>query len=108
MTFSERVYAWCKRIPRGKVSTYKEIGKAIGSKGMVYRAVGVALKQNPHAPIVPCHRVVASDGSLGGFHGRTSGTWIQKKIRLLKKEGVRVNKGRIVDFEKKLHRFSIR
>lgn len=105
MTFADKVYALCKRIPRGKVSTYKEIGKAIGSTGMVYRAVGVALKHNPHAPVVPCHRVVASDGSIGGFHGHTSGPFIRKKIALLRKEGVRVKDGKVVDFEKKLHRF---
>lgn len=105
MRFADKVYALCKRVPRGKVTTYKEIGKAIGSKGMVYRAVGAALKHNPHAPIVPCHRVVASDGSLGGFHGQTRGPFIAKKIKLLKKEGVLVKNGRIVDFEKKLFRF---
>ena len=105
MTFSEKVYALCSRIPKGKVSTSKEIGKAIGSSGMVYRAVGVALKHNPRAPVVPCHRVVASDGRIGGFHGHTSGPFIEKKIALLKKEGVEVNAGKIVDFAKKLHRF---
>ncbi len=105
MTFTDKVYALCKQIPKGKVSTYKEIGKAIGSKGMVYRAVGVALKRNTYAPVVTCHRVVASDSSLGGFHGHTSGPWLQKKIALLNKEGVEVRNGRIIDFEKKLHRF---
>jgi len=105
MTFAEKVYALCRKIPEGKVSTYKEIGNAIGSKGMVYRAVGVALKMNPHAPVVPCHRVVASDGSIGGFHGHTSGKFIAKKIALLKKEGITIKKSKVVDFEKKLYRF---
>lgn len=105
MSFAEKVYTLCARIPRGKVSTYKEIGNAIGSKGMVYRAVGVALKHNPHAPHIPCHRVVTSDGSIGGFHGKTSGAWIQKKIKLLKAEGIAVKNGQIVDFEKKRYRF---
>jgi methylated-DNA-[protein]-cysteine S-methyltransferase len=72
---------------------------------MVYRAVGVALRMNPHAPVVPCHRVVASDGSIGGFHGHTTGPFITKKIALLKDEGVLVKDSRIVDFEKKLYRF---
>lgn len=103
--FQARVYRLCSRIPEGKVSTYKEIGKAIGSSGMVYRAVGVALKHNPRAPVVPCHRVVASDGSIGGFHGHTTGPFIAKKIALLRKEGVSVKDGKIVDFAKKLHRF---
>lgn len=104
-TFAEKVYDLCKRIPRGKVSTYKEIGHALGRKGQVYRAVGVALKNNPHAPIVPCHRVVASDGSIGGFNGQTKGPMIAKKINLLRKEGVLVKDGRIIDFDKRLYRF---
>ena len=103
--FQKKVYALCSRIPEGKVSTYREIGDAIGSTGMIYRAVGVALKCNPFAPIVPCHRVVASDGSIGGFHGHTTGEFIQKKIALLEKEGVAVKDGKIVNFEKKLFQF---
>lgn len=100
-SFQQRVYALCKKIPRGKVTTYKEIGNALGGKGQVYRAVGAALHTNPFAPEVPCHRVVASDGSIGGFaHG------VKRKTILLKKEGVLVKNGRIVDFEKKLFRFS--
>jgi O-6-methylguanine DNA methyltransferase len=92
-------------VPKGKVTTYKEIGDAIGGSSIVYRAVGVALKCNPYAPVVPCHRVVASDGRIGGFHGETAGPMIMKKIRLLQSEGVRVENGRIVDFGKKLHKF---
>ena len=92
------MYELCSKVPRGKVTTYKEIGDKLG-KGMVYRAVGNALNRNPHAPKVPCHRVVSTDGSIGGFaHGSS------KKIILLKKEGVKVSKGKIVDFEKKLFR----
>jgi methylated-DNA-[protein]-cysteine S-methyltransferase len=105
MNFAEMVYTLCRNIPRGKVTTYKEIGKAIGIKGMVYRAVGVALKHNPRAPLVPCHRVIKSDGSIGGFHGKTHGKFIAKKIRLLQQEGIAVKKGKIVDFEEKLFRF---
>lgn len=95
-TFADRVYALCRKVPRGRVTTYKEIGDALGGEGMVYRAVGQALNRNPYAPRVPCHRVVASDGSLGGF---ASG--LPKKIRILKREGIAVKDGRIVDFEKK-------
>jgi methylated-DNA-[protein]-cysteine S-methyltransferase len=105
MKFSDNVYALCRRIPKGKVSTYREIGNAIGGSGMVYRAVGVALKRNPYAPAVPCHRVVAADGRIGGFHGRTKGAWIAKKIRLLKAECVKVKNRKVVDFDKKLHKF---
>jgi len=105
MSFAEKVYGLCARIPKGKVSTYKEIGNALSSSGMVYRAVGVALKHNPRAPVVPCHRVVASDGTIGGFHGHTIGPFIAKKIALLKKEGVSVKNGKVINFDKKLHKF---
>ncbi len=88
--FQQKVYALCRQVPKGKVTTYKEIGKALGGKGQFYRAVGVALKLNPFAPDVPCHRVIASDGSLGGFN-----KGIQKKIRLLQKENIEIKKGKI-------------
>ncbi|MCK5107770.1 MAG: MGMT family protein, partial [Nanoarchaeota archaeon] len=63
--FENRVYSLCKKIPRGKVSTYGEIAKALNSK--CARAVGNALNKNPYAPKVPCHRVVKSNGKVGGF-----------------------------------------
>ena len=81
MNFNDKVYRLCKLIPKGKVSTYKEIAKALDSRG--YRAVGNALNKNPYAPLVPCHRVVKSNGGVGGF---ASGT--KKKIEMLKKEGI--------------------
>ncbi|MEK6856540.1 MAG: MGMT family protein, partial [Nanoarchaeota archaeon] len=61
---SEKVYGLCKKIPEGKISTYREIGKKLNTKA--YRAVGQALKRNPYAPNVPCHRVVSSSGKIGG------------------------------------------
>jgi methylated-DNA-[protein]-cysteine S-methyltransferase len=103
MDFAHRVYSACKRIPRGKVSTYKEIAKALGSRA--YRAVGQALRHNPYAPIVPCHRVVSSDGTIGGFAGESKGNSIKRKIALLEKEGVRFSGRRIRDFARVLHRF---
>ena len=82
MTFNQKVWALTARVPRGKVTTYARIARALGSKG--YRAVGNALNKNPFAPAVPCHRVVGSDGSLTGFAGG-----LEKKRRLLAAEGVR-------------------
>ena len=100
LTFAERVYMLCKKIPKGRVTTYKDIGNALGGKGQIYRAVGVALNRNPHAPVVPCHRVVNADGRVGGFaHGT------KKKIKLLESEGVRIENGKIVDFEKVRYTF---
>jgi len=90
-------------IPRGKVTTYRLIAKQLETKA--YRAVGNACRNNPYAPRVPCHRVVKSDGAIGGFGGKTSGKTVQKKVELLRKEGVRVKDGKIVDFEKVLFKF---
>ncbi|RJQ22586.1 MGMT family protein [Candidatus Woesearchaeota archaeon] len=93
--FAERVYAACRMIPKGKVSTYGDIARYLNSAP---RAVGQALKRNPYAPKVPCHRVVASDGRIGGFMGEASGPEVGRKIRLLKSEGVQVREGRIDGF----------
>jgi methylated-DNA-[protein]-cysteine S-methyltransferase len=97
MKFSEKVYMLISTIPQGKVTTYKAIGEKLGLKA--YRAVGQVLRCNPNAPVVPCHRVVSSTGSIGGFRGKTSGKEIQEKISLLESESVVVNSGR-VDLEK--------
>ncbi|MBN2052046.1 MGMT family protein [Candidatus Woesearchaeota archaeon] len=86
-SFQAKVYELCKKIPRGKVTSYSSIAKRLKSSP---RAVGQALRVNPFAPIVPCHRVVKADGSIGGFGGEVSGEKIQKKIALLKREGVEV------------------
>ena len=64
MRFSEKVYKLVKEIPRGKVSTYKEIGRALNCKA--YRAVGNALNKNPYKG-VPCFKIIKSDGSVGGY-----------------------------------------
>ncbi len=80
--FERRVYEATRRIPFGKVATYGQIAKAIGTpKGQ--RAVGQALGRNPVAIVIPCHRVIASDGGIGGFTGGLS--W---KRKLLRHEGV--------------------
>ena len=97
-TFSERCYALLRTVPRGRVTTYQELAKAMRSKG--YRAVGQAMNRNPSAPVVPCHRVVRADGSLGGYQGG-----IKKKCEILRREGITVKEGRVVDFDKKLFRF---
>jgi len=92
-SFSEQVYGVCKRVPKGKVTTYKDIAQCLGIKG--YRAIGQALRCNPHAPKVPCHRVIRSDGYVGGFKGEIKGKWVQDKIKMLSKEGVKMVKGKV-------------
>ncbi|MEW5307390.1 MAG: hypothetical protein WDW36_009793 [Sanguina aurantia] len=66
--FEARLFKLCKLIPAGKVSTYGAMAKVLGSSS---RAVGQGMKRNPFAPIVPCHRVIASDLTLGGFSALT-------------------------------------
>ncbi len=78
--FQERVYVVVKKIPRGEVRSYKWVAQAIGSP-RAYRAVGQALNKNPCPVTIPCHRVICSDGSIGGYSGG-----IKKKRFLLKKE----------------------
>jgi methylated-DNA-[protein]-cysteine S-methyltransferase len=96
--FTNQIYSLLRQVPQGRVTTYKALAEAVGTKA--YRAVGVAMRNNPYAPQVPCHRVVASDGSLGGFSGQRLGPAIQTKKRLLIKEGVKINGNRIQDFER--------
>ena len=94
----KEVYALLKKIPAGKVTTYKVIARLLGTKA--YRAVGQILKDNPEAPKVPCHRVVRSDGTLGGYMGSSTASSTTKKKALLMREGIRFQGNRIVDFEK--------
>jgi methylated-DNA-[protein]-cysteine S-methyltransferase len=92
-SFSEKCYVLLRKVPKGKVTTYKAIAEALGTKA--YRAVGTAMNKNPYAPQVPCHRVVNSDGRVGGFFSGTN-----NKIKMLKKEGIPIKEGKIQNFEK--------
>jgi methylated-DNA-[protein]-cysteine S-methyltransferase len=91
MNFSDGVYKAARRIPKGRVSTYGQLAKAVGRPGAA-RAVGQVMRHNPYAPEVPCHRVVASDGSLHGFGGKFNNP---EKVRMLEKEGVEIVNGKI-------------
>ncbi len=92
-SFAEKVYSLCRKIPKGKVSTYGEIARFLNTRG--YQAIGQALRCNPYAPQVPCHRVIKSDGSIGGFKGKKEGKEIREKIRLLEKEGIKIKVNKI-------------
>ncbi len=96
--FQKKCYKLLTKIPRGKVTTYREIARALGSQG--YRAVGTALGKNQNAPAIPCHRVVCSDGSLGGYNGG-----LPKKVKLLASEGVQVAGSKIKNFKQCLFKF---
>lgn len=84
--FQERVYAALIEVPPGKVITYGALGRRIGCGSA--QAVGQALRVNPFAPGVPCHRVVAADGSLCGYNGKREGKQVRRKRTLLESEGV--------------------
>ena len=80
--FQLKVWKYIKKIPKGKVKTYKEVAIAIKSPKSA-RAVANACAKNPYAPKIPCHRVIRSDGALGGYSGRGR---IKQKLRLLRSE----------------------
>lgn len=82
--FQRKVYLALLEVPRGQTISYKELGERIGCRSP--QAIGQALRRNPFAPAVPCHRVISSDGSLGGFHGQREGEMIERKRRLLQEE----------------------
>ncbi len=87
--FAEQVYQITGKIKLGQVATYAQIAQKIG-KPLAARAVGQALHRNPFAPQVPCHRVVKSDGRLGGFAGGN-----KKKLSLLRQEGIIIKNNRL-------------
>ncbi len=103
MKFEAKVWKLMERIPKGRVTSYGLIAKKLNTRA--YRAIGNACRKNPYAPRVPCHRVVRSDGTVGGFGGRTSGRNVEKKIQMLRKENVKIRNGRVIDFEKVIFSF---
>lgn len=85
LTFAERVYAVVRLIPRGRVLTYKEVARRAGNP-RAYRVVGTLMRRNTNWPLIPCHRVIRSDGSTGNWSwpgGR------KRKIALLRRERAR-------------------
>lgn len=81
-TFKEKVYSVVKKIPKGKIMTYKQVAEKVNSP-KAYRAVGLVLSKNYDSKI-PCHRVVCSNGKPGGYN-----RGVKKKVELLKREGYR-------------------
>jgi len=94
MNITEYTYYLVRQIPKGRISTYGAVAKALGNKGYA-RAVGKYMNQNPNADTMPCFKIVKSDGSLGGF-----GLGIEDKIRRLNNDGIQVKDGKIVNFKK--------
>ncbi len=93
------VYKKLIQVPKGQITTYGELAKAVGLKNG-QRAIGRIMNKNPYPAIVPCHRVVNSNGKIGGFaYG------IDVKTNMLTKEGIEIQNGTILDFEKRIFKF---
>ena len=97
--FQRRIWQKIKLIPRGRVTTYKLLAESLG-KPKASRALANILKKNPKLIKIPCHRVVKSNGKVGGY---VKG--VKTKIKLLKKEGINIEKFKIKDFKKNLFKF---
>jgi methylated-DNA-[protein]-cysteine S-methyltransferase len=95
---NSKIYEFLKKVPKGKVTTYKELGRV---SNLHPRTVGLRMKQNINPITIPCYRVIRSDGSLGGYSGSGG---IRTKAKLLRKEGIEIRKGKI-NLSKHLHRF---
>jgi O-6-methylguanine DNA methyltransferase len=92
------VYSLLKKIPKGKVTTYKELGRVTN---LHPRVIGMLMKKNKHPEKIPCYKVVMSNGSIGGYSCKGG---VKRKIMLLKREGIVVKNGKI-DLKKYLYSF---
>lgn len=88
--FQSRVLKLVARVPRGRVTTYKELARAVG-RPRAYRAAANALAKNPHPIKIPCHRVVRADGKIGGYK-----LGARRKAKLLTAEGIEVRNGKLI------------
>ena len=99
MSLDKRIYKKLLEVPKGKVTTYGELAKAVGMKNG-QRAVGQIMNKNPYPVIIPCHRVIKSDGKVGGYaYGE------KIKSNMLTNEGIKIKNGKILNLENKIYRF---
>ena len=99
MNLDKKIYKKLLEVPKGKITTYGELAKAVGLKNG-QRAVGKIMNKNPYPVIIPCHRVVKSDGKVGGYaYGE------EIKSDMLTREGIIIKNGKILDLENKIYRF---
>jgi len=99
MSLDQQVYKKLTEVPQGKVTTYGELAKAVGLKNG-QRVIGQIMKKNPYPAIIPCHRVVNSNGKVGGYaYGG------DVKTNMLQKEGIKIQNGKILDWHKKFYKF---
>ena len=99
MNLDKKIYKKLLEVPKGKITTYGELAKAVGLKNG-QRAVGKIMNKNPYPVIIPCHRVVKSDGKVGGYaYGE------EIKSDMLTREGIVIKNGKILNLENKIYRF---
>ena len=99
MNLDKKIYKKLSEVPKGKITTYGELAKAVGMKNG-QRAVGRIMNKNPYPVIIPCHRVIKSDGKVGGYaYGE------EIKLNMLTKEGIKIKNGKILDLENRIYRF---
>ena len=99
MNLEQKIFKKLLEVPKGQITTYGELSKAVGLKNG-QRAVGKIMNKNPYPVIIPCHRVIMSTGKIGGY---AYGEEIKKK--LLQDEGLEIKDGKIMDLEKRIYRF---
>lgn len=95
----QRVYQQLLKVPKGKVTTYGELAKAVGLENG-QRLIGQIMNKNPFPVIIPCHRVVKSDGKVGGYYYGE-----KVKSKMLSDEGIFIKNGKIQEWEKTVFRF---
>ena len=99
MNLEQHVYKKLMNVPKGHVTTYGDLAKAVGLKNG-QRIIGKIMNKNPYPVLVPCHRVVLSTGKIGGYaYGE------HVKMKMLSDEGIEITNGTIQSFDKKLFRF---
>ena len=99
MNLEEKIYKKLLDVPKGQITTYGELAKAVGLKNG-QRVVGRVMNKNPYPVIIPCHRVVMSTGKIGGY---AYGEDIKEKM--LNDEGIEISNGKIINLENKIYRF---
>ncbi len=99
MNLEEKIYKKLLDVPKGQITTYGELAKAVGLKNG-QRVVGRVMNKNPYPVIIPCHRVVMSTGKIGGY---AFGQDI--KAKMLSDEGIEISNGKIINLENKIYRF---
>jgi len=99
LNLERKIYKKLLEVPKGQITTYGELAKAVGLKNG-QRIVGKIMNKNPYPLIIPCHRVVMSTGKIGGY---AYGEHI--KIKMLNDEGIKIKNGKIMDLDNSVYRF---